>query len=142
MQVSIEGLDEFAQAFWEKVGNIKVFAFHGPMGAGKTTLITALGRKKGIRDQMSSPTFSIINQYAFRENGMEKTMYHIDLYRIEKSEEAVQAGIDDAIDSGALCMVEWPQKAPELFDELTAHVFIEPVDASNRMVRIELPKQS
>lgn len=138
--VSLDQLSIFAKQFWEHVGEVKVFAFHGPMGAGKTTIITALGRYRGVKSSMSSPTFSIINQYVFEENGQEKPMYHIDLYRLERADEAVQAGVEDAVYSGGICMVEWPEKAPGLFDETAAHVYIEPqAPDAPRLVRIELP---
>jgi tRNA threonylcarbamoyladenosine biosynthesis protein TsaE len=142
--VSLDALPEFASRFWEAAGAVKVFAFHGPMGAGKTTLITALGRFRGVADAMSSPTFSIINHYVFEEGGREQSMYHIDLYRLERADEALQAGVEDAVYSGGICMVEWPEKAPELFDETAAHVYVETAgaeegQASVRLVRMELP---
>jgi tRNA threonylcarbamoyladenosine biosynthesis protein TsaE len=138
--VSLDQLSIFAKQFWEHAEGVKVFAFHGPMGAGKTTIITALGRYRGVKDSMSSPTFSIINQYVFEENGEEKSMYHIDLYRLERADEAVQAGVEDAVYSGGICMVEWPEKAPGLFDETAAHVYIEPqAPGAPRLVRMELP---
>jgi tRNA threonylcarbamoyl adenosine modification protein YjeE len=92
--VSLDRLPNFAKWFWENAGAVKVFAFHGPMGAGKTTLITALGRYRGVKGSMSSPTFSIINQYVFEEGGQEKLMYHIDLYRLDRADEALQAGVE------------------------------------------------
>jgi tRNA threonylcarbamoyladenosine biosynthesis protein TsaE len=138
--VSLDQLSIFAKQFWKHAGAVKVFAFHGPMGAGKTTIITALGRYRGVKDSMSSPTFSIINQYVFEEDGEEKSMYHIDLYRLERADEAVQAGVEDAVYSGGICMVEWPEKAPGLFDETAAHVYIEPqAPGAPRLVRMELP---
>lgn len=139
-QVSLDHLSSFAKQFWDHAGAVKVFAFHGPMGAGKTTIITALGRYRGVKDSMSSPTFSIINQYVFEEDGEEKPVYHIDLYRLERADEAVQAGVEDAVYSGGICMVEWPEKAPDLFDETAAHVYIEPqAPGAPRLVRLELP---
>lgn len=138
--VSLDALSLFARQFWEAAGDAKVFAFHGPMGAGKTTLITALGRYKGVRSSMSSPTFSIINEYAFEEGGEERSMYHIDLYRLERADEAIHAGVEDAVYSGSICLVEWPEKAPSLFDDTAAHVYIEPqAPGEPRPVRMELP---
>lgn len=139
MQVFLNDLHSFAQQFWNYVQSAKVFAWHGEMGAGKTTLITALGRQKGVKNSMSSPTFSIINQYEFEHNGKEKIIYHIDLYRLENVEEAKQAGVEDAIYSGEICMLEWPQKASQLFDDNTVHVFIDIVEDNIRLLRIELP---
>jgi len=138
MQVSLDKAEEFINWFWKKAQEAKVFAWHGQMGAGKTTLITALGRAKGVEDSMSSPTFSLINQYQYKDGGEEKIMYHIDLYRLKDEQEALQAGVEDAIYSGAICMVEWPEKAPHLFDESTVHVFVEVISEAERLVRMEL----
>jgi tRNA threonylcarbamoyladenosine biosynthesis protein TsaE len=142
LPVSIDKLNDFATAFWDYVNGEKIFAFHGPMGAGKTTLIEALCRKKGVRNVMGSPTFSIINEYAFLENGAEKLIYHIDLYRLKDEQEIVQTGVEDCIYSNEICFVEWPDKAPELFDENTVHVVIEPVNETERTVKINLPAHS
>jgi len=138
MQVSLDKFEEFVNWFWENANDAKVFAWHGQMGSGKTTLITVLGRSKGVKDTMSSPTFSLINQYQFRDGDEEKIMYHIDLYRLKDEQEALHAGVEDAIYSGAICMVEWPQKAPHLFNENTVHVFVEVVSDTERSVRMEL----
>ena len=139
-QVSLNQLENFAEQFWNHVRNAKVFAFHGEMGAGKTTIISALCNYKGITDVAGSPTFSIINEYAFFENGAPKKIFHIDLYRLKDEEEVVQAGVEDCVYSGAICMVEWPQKAPGLFDEETAHVFIEAVSETERKVEVKVPE--
>jgi tRNA threonylcarbamoyladenosine biosynthesis protein TsaE len=137
--VSLDDLPAFAQQFWESVKDTRVFLFHGEMGAGKTTLIEAICAAKGVREHMSSPTFSIINQYGFTEEGEEKLIYHIDLYRLKDEEEVIQAGVEDCVYSGSLCMIEWPQKAPGLFDQTAASIFIEPADATHRYVKIALP---
>ncbi|HVK96333.1 MAG TPA: tRNA (adenosine(37)-N6)-threonylcarbamoyltransferase complex ATPase subunit type 1 TsaE [Flavisolibacter sp.] len=142
MNVTIDAVNEFAEYFWKVAGNQKVFAFFGEMGAGKTTLITALCKAKGVTDPIGSPTFSIINQYQYHEGDQAKTIYHIDLYRLKDEEEIIQAGVEDCIYSGAICMVEWPQKAPELFDENTVQVKIEAIDATNRRVNILLPSNT
>src|SRR5215211_5600042 len=122
-QISLEDLPAFAKKFWKEQPNALVFAFHGEMGAGKTTLIAALCREKGSTDALSSPTFSIINEYVYQNSGTEEKIYHIDLYRLKDEEEVVAAGVEDCLYSGALCLVEWPEKAPHLFDERTVHVF-------------------
>jgi tRNA threonylcarbamoyladenosine biosynthesis protein TsaE len=138
-QVSLDRLNSFAEEFWSYVKNAKVFAFHGQMGAGKTTLITALCHKKGSVDVTGSPTFSIINEYSYVDNGEQKKIFHIDLYRLKDEEEVVQAGVEDCVYSGSLCMVEWPEKAPGLFDETTVHVYIEPLTKTQRSVEVKLP---
>jgi tRNA threonylcarbamoyladenosine biosynthesis protein TsaE len=88
---------------------------------------------------MSSPTFSIINQYRYLENDAEKTIYHIDLYRLKDEQEIIQAGVEDSVYSGAICFVEWPQKAPSLFDDSAVKVFIDLVDETHRCIKIVLP---
>ena len=137
--ISFEQLDQFAFEFWNYVKDASVFAFHGKMGAGKTTIITALCRKLGVREAMASPTFSIINEYTFTDRETVKQIYHIDLYRLKDEEEVVQAGIEDCIYSGSICMVEWPEKAPGLFDERTVHVLIQPLSETERSIDIKLP---
>ena len=136
LQVFIDKLDDFAAQFWQAVGKTKVFAFHGQMGAGKTTTIAALCHYKGVTEGASSPTFSIINEYAYTESGVQKAIFHIDLYRLKDDEEVVQTGVEDCVESGHICFVEWPEKAPYLFDERALHIVIEPVNETARTVKI------
>lgn len=136
LQVSQDHVADFAAAFWQAVPDANVYLFQGPMGAGKTTLIAALCRAKGVQDAVSSPTFSIINEYAYREHGILKKLYHMDLYRLDSEEEVIQAGVEDAVYSGAICFVEWPEKAPYLFDVTAVHVLIEPISDTERSVKI------
>ena len=112
------------------------------MGAGKTTIIEALCKQKGVIDSMGSPTFSIINEYGFEKDGEEHTIYHIDLYRLKDEEEIIQAGVEDCVYSGAICFVEWPQKAPHLFDGQSVKVEIEAISEEERRVKITLPALS
>lgn len=136
LQVSIDKLEAFAQTFWSNVPEAKVFLFHAPMGAGKTTTIAALCRYKRVAEAPSSPTFSIINEYAFTENGREKIIFHIDLYRLNSEEEIRSTGVEECLTSGEICFVEWPEKAPQLFDEEALHITIEPVSDKVRIVKI------
>jgi len=110
----LDELPAFAEAFWKFVAGRTVFAFHGAMGAGKTTTIAALCRYKGVQEAVSSPTFSIINEYAYMEEGAPKVLYHMDLYRLRDLDEIIAAGVEDCLESGSICFVEWPEKAPEL----------------------------
>jgi tRNA threonylcarbamoyladenosine biosynthesis protein TsaE len=137
--ISLDELSSFAHQFWDYVADTTVFLFYGEMGAGKTTLIEALCAAKGVKERMGSPTFSIINQYAYAENGLEKAIYHIDLYRLKDEEEIIQAGVEDCVYSGSICMIEWPQKAPGLFDATAASIVIEPISDTQRRVKISLP---
>ncbi|HZH37924.1 MAG TPA: tRNA (adenosine(37)-N6)-threonylcarbamoyltransferase complex ATPase subunit type 1 TsaE [Flavisolibacter sp.] len=139
---SLAEIQAFAQQFWEVVQARKVFLFHGEMGAGKTTIIEAVCAAKGVRERMGSPTFSIINQYGYEEGGVEKIIHHIDLYRLKDEADIIGAGVEDCVYSGSLCMIEWPQKAPDLFDESAVKVFIEVIDDTHRQVKIELPRGS
>jgi tRNA threonylcarbamoyladenosine biosynthesis protein TsaE len=125
-----------AESFWQAVGGARVFAFHGDIGAGKTTFIHALCDVRGVEDVISSPTFSIINEYLFSENEIEKKIYHIDLYRLKDEEEAKLAGVEDCLYSDNICLVEWPEKSPHLFPDDTLHVFIEAIGNQTRLVRI------
>lgn len=134
--VSLNGLNEFAKLFWNSFPDAKIFAFHGEMGAGKTTLITALCHTKGVTEVIGSPTFSIINEYVFNNNKGEQSIFHMDLYRLNSIEEIIRAGVEDCLESGSICMVEWPEKAPELFDERAIHVTIKPFSESERLIDI------
>ena len=110
------------------------------MGAGKTTIINTLCHYKGTKDATGSPTFSIINEYSYTENGEPRKLFHIDLYRLKNEEEVMQAGVEDCVYSGSVCMVEWAEKAPHLFDDQAVHVFIEPLSETERKVVMDLPK--
>src|ERR1700754_620458 len=122
---SLEEINEAARKFWELNKNGNVFAFHAPMGTGKTTFIHALCEIKGVTDSIGSPTFSIINEYMFIEQEVVKKIYHIDLYRLRNEAEALQAGVEDCLYSDHLCLVEWPERAPGIFPPDTIHVQLE-----------------
>ena len=138
---SLENINDVAKDFWKAVDGKTVFAFHGQMGAGKTTFIHALCDVKGVKDVVGSPTFSIINEYeyvpiAIGSEGTRKVLFHMDLYRIKDEEEALRAGVEDALYSGYLCLVEWPEKAPGIFPDDTVHVQIELIDNQTRLLKI------
>jgi tRNA threonylcarbamoyladenosine biosynthesis protein TsaE len=135
-QFSLHEIKEAANRFWELAGDTKVFAFHGSMGAGKTTFIHALCEMKGVAGAVGSPTFSIINEYAYSENGMEKKLFHLDLYRLKDENEAIQAGVEDCLYSENICFVEWPDRAPGIFPENTSHIYLEPIESGKRKLRI------
>jgi tRNA threonylcarbamoyladenosine biosynthesis protein TsaE len=113
-QFSLENIHEAAYWFWKQLGDHKVVALYGHMGAGKTSFVRALCDVRKVTDPVSSPTFSLVNEYLL-PNG--ERIYHMDLYRISDEEEAIQAGIEDVLFSGAVCFVEWPEKAPDIFPE-------------------------
>ncbi len=135
-EVPIDKLNDFADEFWKFAKNEKVFAFYGLLGAGKTTIIKALCITRGVKSIVSSPTFSIINEYFFLENDKEKIIYHIDLYRLDSTDEIFRTGEEECIISGSICFVEWPEKAPHLFEYNALHVFITSIDETKRSVKI------
>ncbi len=115
--------------------NYKVFALHGEMGAGKTTFTHAICQTMGVIDIITSPTFSIINQYQ-TNNG--QTVYHMDLYRIKNETEAIHAGVEDCLYSGNVCLVEWPERAAGIFPDETLHITITSVDDNTRKLKYNL----
>jgi tRNA threonylcarbamoyladenosine biosynthesis protein TsaE len=122
LQFTLSTIDNAARLFFEQSGSNRVFAFHAPMGTGKTTFIGALCRTIGVQTQTSSPTFSLVNEYVTLDGA---SVFHIDLYRIKDYEEAKNAGIEEILHSGAICFVEWPEKAPEIFPDNTLHLSLE-----------------
>ena len=133
---TLTDVQKVAIEFWKAVANAPVIAFHGNMGSGKTTFIHALCDVKGVKDIVGSPTFSIINEYSFDEKGITKKIFHIDLYRLNDEEEAIQAGIEDCLYSDQICLVEWPEKVPHLLPDNTTHVTINAFDNQTRRLRI------
>ena len=133
---SLDSIKDIATAFWEAADNASVIAFHGQMGTGKTTLIHALCDVKGVKDVVSSPTFSIINEYVYDCEGTKKPLFHMDLYRLKDEQEAQQAGVEDALHSGHICLVEWPEKAPGIFPDNTFHAYLELIDSKTRRLKI------
>jgi tRNA threonylcarbamoyladenosine biosynthesis protein TsaE len=129
----LDGLPAIATVFRELFANSRVFAFHGAMGAGKTTFIHALCDELGVSSTVSSPTFSIINEYEAAAG----TVYHIDLYRLKDEEEAVRAGVEDCLYSGAWCLVEWPERAPGMFPPGSIHVYLEAGEDQTRLMRVD-----
>jgi tRNA threonylcarbamoyladenosine biosynthesis protein TsaE len=117
---SLDIIKEVATEFITKMGNNKIFAFYGEMGAGKTTFIKQLCKNLGVNDEITSPTFSLVNEYQTNND----LIYHFDFYRIEKPEEALDFGIYEYLDSGKICFLEWPEMIEELLPEETIKVYI------------------
>lgn len=136
-EFTLDTIHEVAKQCWEWLGENPVVALYGDMGAGKTTFVHALCDVKKVMDTVSSPTFSIINEYRYKENGKTKAMYHLDLYRLNSEEEAIRAGVEDCLYSGQACLVEWPERAPQLFPENCWHLHIQLVNNTTRQLRIE-----
>lgn len=115
-------IDSAAEEFLRLTRGHSLIAFYAPMGAGKTTFISAVCRCLGVRsDAVGSPTFAIINEY---RTPSDEAVYHFDFYRITKSEEALDIGLYDYLDSGSLCLMEWPENVESLLPEETLKVSI------------------
>ncbi len=124
MEITINSIDEIAQAaqdFKAAIGDHRVIAFHGEMGAGKTTFIKALCAEFGVTDNVASPTFAIINEYL---TPSDETIYHFDLYRLETIADLQNIGAEDYFYSGNFCLVEWPELAEPLFPNNVLNVTI------------------
>ena len=128
---SLEGLDQAAGEFLQQIGESRLVAFYAPMGAGKTTFITALCNRLGVEDAVCSPTFTIVNEYL---SATGDSVYHFDFYRITKPSEALDIGLEDYLYSGSLCLMEWPENIEELLPEETLKVRIQvQTDGSRRI---------
>ena len=131
-EIIINGTDDLpraARAFLDHLGDHTIVAFHGQMGAGKTTFITAVCEALGVKDVVNSPTFTLVNEY---RDGAGNPVYHFDFYRINRLSEALDIGVFEYFDSGALCLIEWPELIEELLPEETLNVQILVEDAETR----------
>ena len=117
---SLDKIADAAQEFVSQIGEKRVFAFYGGMGAGKTTFIKAVCDQLGVNDAVTSPTFAIVNEY----NSQMGPVYHFDFYRIKRASEVLDIGFDDYIYSGNLCLMEWPELIEDFLPEETTIVKI------------------
>lgn len=132
MIYTLAEIDDVAQSLMKKFGSKSVWAFHAPMGAGKTTLITTLCKIVGVEDRVNSPTFAIMNEY----QGLGKVIYHMDWYRLENEGDAQRAGVEMAIADSDYCFIEWPEKAINLIPSDALHIEIEILDPEHRRIFI------
>lgn len=133
MKFTLENIDKAASEFLKELGDRKIVAFYGSMGAGKTTFIKAICDVLGVTDTVNSPTFAIVNEYLAANS---ERVYHFDFYRIKKIEEAYDFGYEDYFYSGNLCLIEWPELIEELLPEDTVRVKIEEVDEGERLLTL------
>ena len=139
-KIEIKGVADLERAaeFVKLMGDETVYAFYGEMGAGKTTFISALCRALGVdEDLANSPSFSIINEY--RSDTTAELIYHFDLYRLENVDEALEIGVEDYFDSGALCLLEWPERIEPLLPDDTVKVNITVNNDDTRTLTIQTP---
>ena len=129
---SIDRIQEAAKEFVAQMGDNKVFAFYGKMGAGKTTFIKAICEELGVEDVVNSPTFAIVNEYT---DGNGEPIFHFDFYRIKKESEAYDIGFEEYVYSGHLCFMEWSELIEDLLPEDTVKVCIEELEDGTRTVQ-------
>ncbi|MGN6195982.1 MAG: tRNA (adenosine(37)-N6)-threonylcarbamoyltransferase complex ATPase subunit type 1 TsaE [Ginsengibacter sp.] len=132
----LDDIESTAKDFLKMANGYQVFGFSGELGAGKTTFISALCDELQVAETVSSPTFSIIQEYKTKTS---KIIYHIDLYRIKNKEEAMDAGIEDCLNSNEICFVEWPEKAPEIFPPDTVFTNIVTISPTSRKLMVTFP---
>ena len=136
---TLKNIRSTAEKVWEQYKQHSVWAFHGEMGTGKTTFVHALCDVLRVKDVVSSPTFAIINEY---RSSMAGVIYHMDWYRLKNEEEAMQAGIEDALLSGNLCLIEWPDKAEGLLPDDVLNIYLEVIDVNTRKLKVETETNS
>ncbi len=122
-----------AEKFLKQFGNYRIFAFYGAMGAGKTTIIKAICKALGATDIVSSPTFTLVNEY--RTSGGE-TLFHIDFYRIKKQEEVFDFGIEEYLTGESYCFMEWPELVEEILPSGTIKIRISVDEKEQRTLLI------
>ena len=133
----IDHIREAAREFIEHIGERRVFAFYGKMGAGKTTFVKAICEELGVDDVITSPTFAIINEYSLTSHLLPLTsdsIYHFDFYRIKKLEEVYDMGYEDYFYSGALCFIEWPELIEDILPDDAVRVSIAEQEDGSRVV--------
>lgn len=138
MEIRIHSVSDLSQAahdFVAAMDDRTVFAFHGEMGAGKTTFIKAICLALGVEDEVNSPTFAIVNEY--RSATTAELIYHFDCYRLKKVEEALDFGFEDYMESSALCFIEWPDIVEELLPGDVVNVDIRVEEDGTRVVTVD-----
>ena len=136
MKIKIDSLDtihEAAKEFLQNMGDGKVFAFYGKMGAGKTTFVKAICEELGVEDVITYPTFALVNEYTAGDGS---PVYHFDFYRIKKLDEVYDMGYEDYFYSGALCFIEWPELVEELLPGDAVKVTIEELEDGSRVIKL------
>ena len=139
MDIIIKDIDhirEAAREFINQIGDRRVFAFYGKMGAGKTTFVKAICEELGVDDVITSPTFAIINEYTPHSTLLtpHSSIFHFDFYRIKKLEEVYDMGYEDYFYSGALCFIEWPELIEDILPDDAVHVNITEQEDGSRLV--------
>jgi tRNA threonylcarbamoyladenosine biosynthesis protein TsaE len=133
--VGLNDLRRVAEEIVNSAGHVNIWLFHGEMGAGKTTLIKMIGKVLGVNDSITSPTFSIVNEY---QTTNQKKVFHFDFYRIKNEAEAYDIGVEEYFYSGHYCFVEWPEKISGLIPERRADINITIEDNTRRTIVVSV----
>lgn len=132
---NLDNIQTAASQFIDYTAGHKVFAFHGDLGSGKTTFVKEICIQLLVENVVSSPTYSIINEYGL-PNG--SSIYHMDLYRVKNESEAMDAGVEECFLSGMTCFVEWPENAPLILPPDTVHCTFTRQTGNVRKLQIKL----
>lgn len=119
-----------------------IVALHGPLGAGKTTLVKGIARSLLIEEPVTSPSFTLIAEYEGLQDGLPIVLYHVDLYRISHHREIEDLGIEEILNGSGICVIEWAEKAAEFLPESAIQVEIVLLEGEDRSVEIEDPSVS
>ena len=133
MDLPVKSIDELraaAEKLIQFAGKEKIFLFYGDMGAGKTTFIQSICKALGVKEPVTSPTFSIVNEY----QGADAKIYHFDFYRLKKQEEALDMGYEEYFYSGNYCLIEWPEKIADLLPEHYIRVALQVLSSNERQL--------
>lgn len=134
---SLNDLPDAASWLLQQAGSHRLLAFHGEMGAGKTTLIQAICRHLGVAGEVTSPTFALVNEYS---SAAGEPVYHFDFYRIDDPHEALDFGLDEYLYSGSYCLMEWPEKVNDLLPDDVLWLFINEQDDGSREFVLRFPQ--
>lgn len=130
----LEELESLVQQLINFAGERRKFLFFGEIGAGKTTFIQMICRHLGVQDKVTSPTFSLVNEYPYSKNGREEYVHHLDLYRLKNTEEAIDIGIEEYLDDPWFCLIEWPEIIEPLWPVDPVKIKIEILEDSSRKI--------
>jgi len=133
MKLPVKSLEELKDATEQLIsfsGSEKIYLFYGEMGAGKTTLIKSLCESLGTKESVTSPTFSIVNEY----QGESAKIYHFDFYRLKNQSEALDLGYEEYFYSGNYCFIEWPEKIPDLLPDHYIRVDVQVMGENERLL--------
>ncbi|HZY79395.1 MAG TPA: tRNA (adenosine(37)-N6)-threonylcarbamoyltransferase complex ATPase subunit type 1 TsaE [Cyclobacteriaceae bacterium] len=134
MTFTLDELDDLVEDLRVAADGCNVWLFYGEMGAGKTTLIKTICKALGVNSPMTSPTFSIVNEY---NDNAGRVFYHFDFYRLKNEEEAYDIGVEEYLDSGNLCFVEWPERVPSILPASRFEIHIEIESRTQRRIHYQ-----